>query len=185
MKCYFARRQQGVSSRWGCWLALLLLSGCVAISPPPDWQALYADQLGQPIVELNETALNRPFQDEQGNLTRLTWARLADGTTALLGLPAYGNPQRQILDRTVILTQAEWQQLCRDAIGQEVYGWSWLMVEDGVGNTIDIRPNTQPPTEGATGSAPDPYAPYCQFAYLPEGWVLRVVRSQGVVKSAR
>lgn len=171
--------------QWAFLWSFLLITGCVAIRPAPDWQALYADRLGQPIIELNETALNTAFQDEQGNLTRLTWARLTDGTTALLGLPAYGNPAPQVVERTVFLTQAEWQQLCQDAIGQPVHGWGWSMVEDAVGNTIDIHPSLQAPTTGRSVIIPDPNAPYCQFAFLPEGWVLRVVRSQGVVKPAR
>jgi hypothetical protein len=163
-----------------------LLAACELTPLTPDWEALYAEKLGQPIVELNEAALNTPFQDRHGNLTRLTWAQLRDGSTALLGLPAHGNPVEQVVERTVVLTQDEWQRLCQEALGTEVYGWGWSAATDAVTNTFDVYASTQPLDEArSVRIIPDPEAPYCQFAFLPQGWELRIVQSQGIVAPAR
>ena len=161
--------------------AILVGTGCAVGNP--DWRVLYARRLGQPIRDVHEAALNAAFQDPHGNLTRISWATLADGSTVLLGLPAAQNPPQRVVERTVVLTQAEWQQLCREAIGQQVHGWSWNMAKDAVSNTFQIYPSTTPPTNGVDGvRIPEPGQPYCEFAFLPEGWVLRVIESKGVVK---
>lgn len=87
--------------------ALLLGIGCAV--DVPDWQALYERSLGQPILDLNEAALNSAFQNAHGHLTRMSWAKLADGSTALLGLPAAQNPPQRVVERTIVLRQPEWQ----------------------------------------------------------------------------
>jgi hypothetical protein len=156
-----------------CWLV-----GCTSPLGGTDWQARYEAKLDQPIVELNTTVLNSAFQDRNGNLTRVSWARVADGTTTLLGLPAHGNRPEQVVARTVILTQAEWQNLCQTAIGQPVSGWSWSIASDAVGNTFAVHPTL----DAQATHFPDPDTPYCAFTYTPSGWELLLVQSQGIVK---
>jgi hypothetical protein len=161
---------------------VLLLAGCAL--GDPDWIALYEAKLGQPIRDLNEAALNNPYEDTHGNLTRMTWATLADGSTVLLGLPAYGNRPQQVIDRTVILTQAEWRQHCQRAIGAEaVHGWGWSKASDAVGNSFEVYLQPVPLDPGEIVSIPDPDVPYCEFVFLPEGWELRVVERQGIIKT--
>jgi len=164
---------------------MLMMAACEPLTARPDWPALYEQKLGEPIRELNETVLNSRFEDRHGNLTRVTWAQLADGTTALLGLPAFGNPVEQVVERTVVLRQAQWRQLCQNAIGAEVHGWGWSMAADAVTNVFDVHPSTQPLDPGESVSIPDPAAAYCQFKFTPSGWELRIVQSQGIVAPAR
>jgi hypothetical protein len=160
----------------------LLVMGCAADAP--DWATLYERKLGQPIRELNEAALNSSSQDSHGNLTRISWATLANGSTVLLGLPAAQNPPQRVVDRTVVLSQPEWQQLCQEAIGQQAHGWSWGTTNDAVSNTFPVYPSTNPLTNGTAGvRIPEANQAYCEFAFLPEGWVLRVIVSKGVVKA--
>jgi hypothetical protein len=114
----------------------------------------------------------------------MTWATLEDGSTVLLGLPAHGNPPQQVIDRTVVLAQDEWRQHCQQALGfEEVHGWSWSKASDAVGNTFEVYAQPTPLDPGVVVSLPDPAVPYCEFVFLPEGWELRVVESQGIIKS--
>jgi hypothetical protein len=160
----------------------VLLAGCAA--GEPDWEALYEDRLGAPIRELNEAALNSAYEDTHGNLTRMTWATLEDGSTVLLGLPAYGNPPQEVTRRTVVLTQAEWRQACREAIGiAEAHGWGWSKASDAVGNTFEVYVQMTPLEPNESMVVPDPDQPYCEFVFLPEGWVLRVVERHGIIKT--
>ena len=160
-------------------LALLALAGCLG---SPDWAALYSDKLGQPVAEINTKALNTDFMDENGNLTRIAVARLADGSTVLLGLPAFSNSTETVVQRTVPLFQDEWQSACRSAVAQQPgveqgadWGISWGGVEGAVGNTFQAYPDFNL----AGGSQRNLY---CEFAFLPEGWELRVVHVQGIIK---
>lgn len=165
-------------------LLLLLLLGCRV---DPNWQALYEEKLGQPITELNETALNSDFMDQQGNLTRVSWAQLADGTRVMLGLPAHGNPPAAVVERTVVLREEEWKQSCLEALGrpaETVSAWGWgVLVENGIGNTITVHFSGEPANGSVSIILPDPAEPYCQFVFLPEGWELRLVQSQGIIKT--
>lgn len=159
----------------------LLLTNCAPSKP--DWSALYAEKLGRPIGELNAAALAQPYEDTHGNLTRMTWATLADGSTVLLGLPAYGNPPQRVVERTVVLTQEEWRQHCQRAIGRQVHGWSWSKASDAVGNSFEVHPQLTPMEPGRPVVLPDPNAPYCEFVFLPSGWELRIIESQGIIKT--
>jgi hypothetical protein len=159
-----------------------LLVGCAPGNP--DWTALYEEKLGRPIRELNETALNNAYEDTHGNLTRMTWATLEDNSTVLLGLPAYGNPPQQVVERTVVLTQQEWQQYCQQAIGAaEVYGWGWSKASDAVGNTFEVYLQPDPLEPDEVSIIPSPDEPYCEFVFLPRGWELRIIESQGIIKT--
>lgn len=165
-------------------LPLLLLGACVY--GDPDWEMLYEAELNQPIASLNETVLNSEFQDTQGNLTRVSWAQLENGRLLLLGLPAYSNTPAQVVDRTVVLTQEEWQGFCASALGlsvAEISGWSWSVAEESIGNRFTVFPATTVLDPGESVIIPDPNAPYCEFVFLPGGWELHLVTNEGVVKS--
>jgi hypothetical protein len=162
-------------------LLILLSAGCIVQPGTPDWNALYAQKLGQPVVELHSASLNQSFEDAQGNLTRVSWAKLADGTTALLGLPAYQNPPQTVVDRTVVLTQARWQQVCRDAIGQGFNTWGWMVGDTAVTNRLDIHVSTQGTSGGTSVGLPDPDEPTCEFVFLPSGWELHVIYNKGTI----
>jgi hypothetical protein len=163
-------------------ISAVLLVGCAPGNP--DWIALYEQKLDRPIRELNEVPLDNSYEDTHGHLTRMTWATLEDGSTVLLGLPAYGNPPQQVLQRTVVLTEQEWKQYCQQAIGaEEVHGWGWSKASDAVGNNFEVYPQTTPMEAGEIVSIPEPDAPYCEFVFLPEGWELRVIESQGIIKN--
>ncbi|MEJ2555187.1 MAG: hypothetical protein P8186_02925 [Anaerolineae bacterium] len=164
------------------WTLLLVLSaGCTTQIGTPDWNTLYAQKLGQPIVALHTASLNQSFQDLEGNLTRISWAQLADGTTVLLGLPAFQNPPQVVVDRTVVLTQARWQQACGDAIGKDFAAWGWNMTDTAVTNRLDIHVSTKASQSGQSIQLPDPTEPTCQFVFLPNGWELRIIYDKGPV----
>ncbi len=168
---------------WSLGILLALWSvGCSALNPSPPWRSLYEKKLGQPIAELNEAALNSNFQDAKGNLTRLTWARLKDGTTALLGLPAYGNPVDTVVSRTAVLRENEWKQACSQATGQDFQAWMWMTGKEAVGNTLDVYVASLKSQSTQSVQLPDPSLPYCQFAFLPEGWEIRAVQIKATIK---
>ncbi|MBW7884245.1 MAG: hypothetical protein H3C34_16700 [Caldilineaceae bacterium] len=164
-------------------IAALFMAGCSALRPAPAWQTMYEEKLGQPITALNEKVLNSPFQDDNGNLTRAGWAHMADGSLTLLGLPAYGNPPATVVARTIVLTQPEWQRSCSEAMGGEITGWAWSVVEGSVGNRFVVYGTQESLGSGENTIIPDPDADYCEFVYLPNGWELHLVRNLGVVKS--
>ena len=159
-------------------LLINLGAACVAQPGTPDWNELYTEELGQPVVTLHTASLNQSFQDPQGNLTRLSWAKLADGTTVLLGLPAYQNSPQTVVDRTVVLTQARWQQACRDAIGQDFDAWGWTITDTAVTNRLDINVSTKTSQQGSSVTIADPTEPTCEFVFLPSGWELRVIHNK-------
>jgi hypothetical protein len=148
-------------------IAGLLASGC---GTSPDWQALYAQRLGQPISELDTAPLDQEFVDpvEGGSLTRATWARFRDESMALLGLPAHQPDAQKVVESTVVLQQEEWQRACADALGEDEV-WGWRLPHAHRGNSIRIYLNNQHET-------------YCEFFFLPSGWELRTVHSQGILK---
>jgi hypothetical protein len=162
-------------------LLLVLSAGCIVQPGTTDWNTLYAQKLGQPVLTLHTASLNQSFQDAQGNLTRVSWAKLADGTTVLLGLPAYGNPPQTVVERTVVLTQARWQQACRDAIGQNFSAWGWMVGDTAVTNRLDIYVSTKDTSQATSVQLPDPSEPTCEFVFLPNGWELHVVYNKGTV----
>ena len=167
-------------------LILSALAGCNLATP--DWEGEYEAVLGRPIAELNVEALRSEFMDTQGNLTRVSWARLENNELVLLGVPAAGNPPEQVVARTVILTEPEWKQFCADALGRdldEIYGWGWGVAEGTVGNRFDVYPGLEPLDPGESVALPDPDSPYCEFQYLPSGWELHIVENEGIVKSER
>ncbi len=166
---------------------LLLVLGVIFVvsscSNSPDWQALYTAKLGQPVTELNEAALNTDFRDNEGTLTRITWAKLADGQFVLLGLPAYSNSPQVVADRTTVLSQSEFERKCREAFEQHIDGFEWGSPEEAFGNTFIVKPMFVMPAGEGTISAPAPKRGYCQFVFRPQGWELRVVQSHGIIKS--
>lgn len=148
-------------------LLVAILAACGSASP--DWKALYAERLGQPIVELDESTLGREYLDpSSGALTRVAWARLQGGSMALLGLPPHGLGTEEVVERTVVLPEEEWQDACREALGVEEI-WGWEMNHAHPGNSIRIHVNNQRDA-------------YCEFFFLPEGWELRTVQSHGILK---
>lgn len=162
-------------------LLIVLSAACVAQPSNPDWKELYTQKLGQPVVTLHTASLNQSYQDPQGNLTRLSWAKLADGTTALLGLPVYQNSPPTVVDRTVVLTQARWQQACRDAIGKDFDAWGWTLTDTAVTNRLDINVSTKTSQGGSSVTLPDSTEPTCEFVFLPSGWELHVIHNIGTV----
>jgi hypothetical protein len=68
----------------------------------------------------------------------------------------------------VVLSQQEWQEACCEALGEEEI-WGWEMSHAHPGNSIPIHINNQRDV-------------YCEFFFLPEGWELRTVQSQGILK---
>jgi len=167
-------------------IAGLTLAGCRA---GPDWAGAYSRKLGQPVEELNTAAIESPWEDESGNLTRATWARLADGTTVLLGLPSHGLPTQEVVDRTVVLTEDEWTQRCREAfpgrdIAQVTPPWRRDTDKSHLGNTLLALPEfTRQVSEGFQVSEESREDGYCEFAHVADGWELRVVRRLGFVKT--
>jgi hypothetical protein len=148
-----------------------MLGGCRA---DPDWQSLYSERLGQAVTELDDSTIEQEFVDpvEHGSLTRAAWAKLKNGDLVLLGLPAHGQKDVQtVVEKTVVLNQEEWQGACRSALGEKEIQ-SWRLPHQHLGNSIRIYLNDQNDA-------------YCEFFYLPDGWELRTVHSQGIVKSAR
>lgn len=103
-----------------------------------------------------------------GALTRVAWARLQSNETVLLGLPRHGLDIEEVVERTVFLSQQEWQDACRLALGEEEI-WGREMNHAHPGNSISIHVNNQRDA-------------YCEFVFLPEGWELRAVQSQGILK---
>ena len=162
------------------WMTLSL-SAC---GGEPDWRALYSEKLGQPVEQINTAVLNTDFQDDRGNLTRVGWARLANGEEVFLGLPAHGNPPAVVVERTVVLTGEEVRQRCRDAFSdQDVGGTGSTVPDQAVSNTVTVQPGFNRPTGEGVGVGPDPEIGYCEFAYLPGGWEFRVAQRQGIIKS--
>ena len=154
--------------------AALLIATLVACSlgAEPDWKALYSVRLGQPVMELDESTLDQEYLDPaSGALTRVAWARLQNNNMVLLGLPPHGLETEEVIERTVVLLQQEWQEACREALGEEEI-WGWEMNHAHPGNSIPIHVNNRRDA-------------YCEFFYLPEGWELRTVQSQGILKPFR
>jgi hypothetical protein len=151
-------------------VAVLLAAILVACDlASPDWAALYAERLGQPVVELDESTLDQEYLDpSSGALTRAAWARLQGGSMVLLGLPPHGPDADKVIERTVPLLEDEWKEACRQALGEEEI-WGWEMNHAHPGNSIRIHVNNQRDA-------------YCEFFFLPEGWELRTVQSQGILK---
>jgi hypothetical protein len=149
-------------------LLTVTLAAC-SLAAEPDWKALYAERLGQPVMELDESTLGQEYLDPaSGALTRAVWAKLNNGEMVLLGLPPHGLGTEEIVERTVVLPQQEWQDACRQALGEEEI-WGWEMNHAHPGNSIPIYVNNQRDA-------------YCEFFFLPEGWELRTVQSQGILK---
>ena len=152
-------------------MAALLIVLLVACCSPrgPDWQALYAERLGQSIAELDRSTLGQKYLDPStGALTRVAWARLQNGKLALLGLPPHGLDTGEVVERTVVLLEQEWQDACRQALGEEEI-WGWEMNHAHPGNSIPVHVNNRRDV-------------YCEFFFLPEGWELRTVQSYGILK---
>ncbi len=60
-----------------------------------------------------------------------------------------------------------------------MYGWNWSVAKEATSNTFQVYPSTTPPTDTKEGvRMPELGQPYCEFAFLPEGWVLRVAESK-------
>jgi hypothetical protein len=135
----------------------------------PDWKALYSEHLDHSVTELDESTLDQEYLNPaSGALTRAAWARVQGGNMVLLGLPPHGLDTEEVVERTVVLLQQEWQDACRDALGEEEI-WGWEMNHAHLGNSIRIHVNNQRDV-------------YCEFLFLPEGWELRIVQSQGILK---
>lgn len=149
-------------------LLLTLLAAC-GLNADPDWTALYSERIGHPITELDESTLGQEYLDPaSGALTRVAWARLQDGRMVLLGLPPHELGTSKVVERTVLLMQNEWQDACRNGLGEDEI-WGWEMNHAHPGNSIRIHINNQRDA-------------YCEFLFLPEGWELRIVESQGILK---
>ena len=149
-------------------LLIAVLSACSSAGEP-DWQALYAERLGQPVKELDGSTLDQEYLDPaMGALTRVAWATLENNEMVLLGLPPHGLDTEEVVERTVVLLQQEWQDACRQALGEEEI-WGWEMSHAHPGNSIPIYINNQRDV-------------YCEFFFLPEGWELRTVQSHGILK---
>lgn len=135
----------------------------------PDWKARYSERLGQQVIDLDESTLGQEYLDPaSGALTRVAWAKLQNGSMVLLGLPPHGLHIEEVVERTVVLSEQEWRDACRKALGEEEI-WGWEMNHAHPGNSIPIHVNNQRDV-------------YCEFFFLPEGWELRTVRSQGILK---
>lgn len=150
--------------------ATLLLAAC---GSTPDWEALYAERLGRPIAEIDESTLGEEFTDptESGALTRAAWVQFPNSTMALLGLPAHRFEPEEVVERTVVLEQEEWQRACAEALGmEEVEGWRLPHAHRP--NSVRIYLNNHNDR-------------YCEFFFLPDGWELRTVQSEGIVRSFR
>ena len=81
-------------------LLITTLATCGLTSP--DWEALYAKRLGQPVTELDKSTLDQAYLDPaSGALTRVAWARLQGGSMVLLGLPPHGLDTEEVVERTV------------------------------------------------------------------------------------
>ena len=149
-------------------LLIVILAGC-SFTVEQDWQTLYSERLGQPVKELDGSTLDQEYLDPAtGALTRVAWARLQNNEMVLLGLPPHGLDKEQVVERTVVLLQDEWQEACRDGLGEEEI-WGWEMSHGHPGNSIRIYVNNQRDA-------------YCEFFFLPEGWELRTVQSHGILK---
>jgi hypothetical protein len=149
-------------------LLIAMLTAC-SIAGEPDWEALYTERLGQSVAELDRSTLGQEYLDPaSGALTRVAWAKLKGGSMALLGLPPHGLDTEEVVERTVVLAEQEWKEACRQALGEEDI-WGWEMNHAHPGNAIRIHVNNQRDA-------------YCEFFFLPEGWELRTVRSQGILK---
>ena len=143
-----------------------LISSCNNQIFKPNWTAIYETKLGQTIRELDETPLNSHFESSKSNLTRIAVAILNNGTTVLLGLPPYNKSPQEVVNRTVVLTETEWKQSCREAIGKEVYGWAWSRVQRVTGNTFTVYPFIEKSRQGLSLSRPLIKKPYCEFIFL-------------------
>jgi hypothetical protein len=149
-------------------LLVVILVAC-GFDAKPDWEGLYAERLGQSVTELDESTLGQEYLDPaSGALTRVAWARVQDGSTVLLGLPPHGLDTEEVVERTVVLVENEWKTACGNALGEDEV-WGWEMNHAHPGNSIPIHVNNQRDA-------------YCEFFFLPEGWELRTVQSQGILK---
>lgn len=163
-------------------VATLALGGCGALGA--DWKALRGAKLGQPIEAINTAALNASYEDNQGNVTRVAWAKLADGSTALLGLPSHGLPANQVVDRTVVLLQDEWEPRCLQAFpDRAVRGVSHPADNSAYGNTFVMWPGFAEPAGEGESTTFSRENDYCEFAFLPNGWEFRVVQNEGIIKT--
>jgi hypothetical protein len=149
-------------------LLIATLTAC-SFGVEPNWEAIYSERLGQSVTELDKSTLGQEYLDPaSGALTRVAWAKLKNGEMVLLGLPPHGLDTEEVVERTVVLLQQEWQEACREALGHEEI-WGWEMNHAHPGNSIRIHINNQRDA-------------YCEFTFLPEGWELRTVQSHGILK---
>lgn len=166
--------ERGLPMRWQMVLvamAVLLVVFLIACSfgAKPDWEALYVERLGQSIAELDESTLGQEYLDPaSGAVTRVAWARLQNNEMVLLRLPPHGLDPEEVVERTVVLSQQEWQDPCGEALGEEEI-WGWEMNHAHPGNSIPIHTNNKRDA-------------YCEFFFLPEDWELRTVQSHGILK---
>lgn len=171
--------------RWYSSLLSLLVftvsTGCTAPFGKPNWKALYEQKLNQPLTKLHEASLNQPFTDTNGNLTRVSWADLADGTTVLLGLPAYQDSPQTVVNETIVLSQARWKNACRAAVGKEITSWTRNHSGGAVSNQLNISVSTQPSKYQKNELFDSPELA-CQFVFLPSGWRLRLLYDKGKIE---
>lgn len=150
----------------------LLLAGWTWSSVRPDWAALYEQQLGRPILELEEKFINAKAPIFGEVPTRIAEVAFKDGSSGVLGIPAHSRwaSASQIVASTVLLPMADLRRQCVAIYGRETDNWSWSIPEKPT-NIFKITPTPwKLQADGSKISSNEPGDPYCEFEFTGKTW---------------
>lgn len=156
----------------------LLLAGWTWSSVRPDWAALYEQQLGRPILELEEKFINAKAPIFGEVPTRIAEVEFKDGSSGVLGIPAHSRwaSASQIVASTVLLPMADLRQQCDAMFGQKADSWGRSYDPDELTTIYQITPRVAKlQADGSRISSSEPDDPYCAFEFTGQTWESRFI----------